>query len=96
MKALNTDYIVTHKLLEINQELASAMGGGDCVFINSAIISSLDDILRDEFEFLKQEVNSDHSSQEHLTVLIQTAGGYMETVERIVAAMRSTVTKCHS
>jgi len=56
---------------------------GHCILINSAIIAPLDDQLRIELETLQ------HNEQKHLIVVLQTAGGYMETVERIVVIMRN-------
>ena len=56
---------------------------GDCVFINSNILPPLDSEIRVVLERVKTQ-----SATDHLIVMLQTWGGVMETVERIVAIMR--------
>ena len=58
--------------------------GGECTFINCAIRPPLDD----EFRVVIEELKKD-STQNHLIVVIETNGGLMETVERLVAVMRA-------
>lgn len=67
----------------MNADLAKKMGG-DCIFINSGMFPPLDDEFRVVLEEIKQ-----NSAQSHLIVLLETNGGLMETVERLVAVMRT-------
>ena len=83
MEAINVDQLSNSVLTQLNHELAETMGG-DCVIINSAIFPPLDD----EFRVVIEEIKR-HSEENHLIVVLQTTGGYMETVERLVAVMRS-------
>lgn len=57
--------------------------GGDCVFIHANTIPPLDHVFREIVEGLKEKRKSSH-----LVVLLETAGGYVETVERMVSVMR--------
>ena len=86
MEAINTDGLATSVLLKLNEDLSKAMEG-DCVFINSAMAPPLDDEFRVALEKIKSV--SGQSEQSHLIVMLQTSGGQMETVERLVAVMRT-------
>ncbi len=85
MRTLNTDHVVNVTLHDANHKLAAKMNG-DCVLVNSNIMPPLDDIFRTELEEIKRRPNQ--TPQKHLIILLQTPGGYMETVERLVAVMR--------
>lgn len=56
---------------------------GDCVFVYAATAPPLDNIFREAIEELKEK-----SKSNHLIVVLETAGGYIETVERMVSVMR--------
>ena len=56
---------------------------GDCVFINCGMRPPLDDEFRVVVEDLKRD-----SKEKHLIIVLETNGGFMETVERLVAVMR--------
>lgn len=86
MEAINTDTLVNSVLLQINNELGNQMNG-DCILINSDMRPPLDDEFRVVLEKIKEQ--KDQSMQNHLVVLLQTTGGFMETVERLVAVMRT-------
>ena len=94
MEAINTDGLVSTFLLNLNNQLSTKMEG-DCIFINSIMASPLDDEFRVALEQIR--VKSDESEldknnvpkQSHLIVMLQTVGGLMETVERLVAVMRT-------
>ncbi len=60
---------------------------GDCVFINSPMLPPLDDEFRVALEEIKAEPSP--SEYNHLIVMLQTKGGIMETVERLVVVMRT-------
>lgn len=59
--------------------------GGDCVFINSPMFPPLDD----EFRVVIEGLKDNGSNEDHLIVVLETNGGLMETVERLVAVMRN-------
>jgi len=85
VEAINVDQL-SHRILDqMNQDLAKEMDG-DCVFINCGMLAPLDDEFRVVIEEIKE---SSDKEQKHLVVLLETGGGYMETVERLVAVMRS-------
>ena len=94
MEALSTDSLVGNVLHNLNQELATKMKG-DCVLITSNMASPLDGVLRVELEKIKaqpiipNQEQPDAAQPDHLAVVLQTVGGYMETVERLVAVMRT-------
>ena len=82
MEAIDVDQLVSKALMQTNTELSEKLKG-DCVFINAHMFPPLDDEFRVVIEGLKEKYNS-----EHLIVMLQTNGGEMETVERLVAVMR--------
>lgn len=83
MEAINVDQLSGHILQNLNNDLATKMGG-DCVFINCGMRPPLDDQFRVVIEEIKAQ-----SEQEHLIIVLETNGGFMETVERLVAVMRT-------
>ena len=89
MEAINVDQLSNSILDQMNRDLAEKMDG-DCVFINCGMLAPLDDEFRVTIEKIK-ESNSllQRSEQKHFIVLLETGGGYMETVERLLAVMRS-------
>lgn len=83
MEAINTDQLSGSVLFNMNSDLGKLMGG-DCVFINSGMFPPLDD----EFRVVIEQIKDD-SNEDHLIVVLETNGGLMETVERLVAVMRN-------
>ncbi|MCB1517451.1 MAG: hypothetical protein KDJ19_07550 [Hyphomicrobiaceae bacterium] len=83
MEAISVDQLTGHVLRQLNAEVAEAMDG-DCVLINCGMRPPLDD----EFRVVAEEIKKD-STNDHLVVLLETNGGFMETVERLVAVMRA-------
>lgn len=83
MEAINTDGLARSVLHNLNGDLSKLMNG-DCIFINSVMAPPLDD----EFRVALEEIKA-ASDQSHLVVMLQTNGGLMETVERLVAVMRT-------
>lgn len=79
---LNTDFIIGQYLLGLNEQL-SKLTDSDCIFVNSGIVPPLDSEIRVVLEGIKTQ-----STNDHLIVMLQTGGGFMETVERIVTIMR--------
>ncbi len=87
MEGINVDQLVPSTLRQINESLAKKMKG-HCIFIKSALVAPLDDELRVVIEDI-----SDGSDNDHLIVILETEGGFMENVERLVSVMRAHYTK---
>jgi len=85
MEAINVDQLSSVILAQANSEISSLLGG-DVVFINCGIFPPLDDQFRVAIEDLKEQAQQD---EVHLIVVLETNGGVMETVERLVAVMRT-------
>ncbi len=83
MEAINVVQLSGSVLQQLNGKVAQQMGG-DCVFINCGMRPPLDDEFRVVIEDIKHQ-----SSENHLVVILETTGGFMETVERLVAVMRT-------
>ncbi len=83
MEAINVDQLSGGVLQQLNGDVADKMGG-DCVFINCGMRPPLDD----EFRVVIEEIRH-NSTEKHLIVMLETNGGFMETVERLVAVMRN-------
>ena len=83
MEAINVDQLTNGILRQVNGELSEKMCG-DVVFVNSGMFPPLDDEFRVVIEDLR-----DHGDKEHLVVVLETNGGLMETVERLVVVMRN-------
>ncbi len=84
MEAINTDQLTDTILAEMNMEVSNELNG-DCIFIWYGILSPLDDKLRVVIEGLV--ASSNH--KQNLIVLLETNGGYIEVVERMVRVMRN-------
>ena len=83
MEGINVDQLTASALQNMNAELGKLMKG-HCVFINSGIQPPLDD----EFRVVIEDI-CDENKSNHLIVMLETNGGYMETAERLVSVMRS-------
>ncbi len=82
MEAINADQVSHQFLSDMNKKLGELMKG-DCVFIHCPMVPPLDDEFRVVIEGIPK------SGKNHLIVVLQTGGGYMETVERLVSVMRT-------
>lgn len=82
MEGINVDQLDPRALTELNQKMGDKMRG-HCIFIHSALQPPLDDELRVVIEDIFD------SNQKHLIVMLETNGGFMETVERMVSVMRT-------
>ncbi len=101
MESVNTERIVNSTLSKLNVEIAEGLGkyilsgstnhdktGVDCLFINSPIFPPLDD----EFRVLVETLNKNRQKTKKrpcLIILLETSGGSIETVERLVSVMRN-------
>ena len=83
MEALAVDPLVVGMLQDLNDKVSMSFDA-DCIFINSPILSPLDEKLR----VVLEELKDDPEPKTHLAVLLETNGGMAETVERMVFSMR--------
>ena len=84
MEALNTDQLSNSIIQKFNLDLSEEMKG-DVVLINSGMFPPLDD----EFRVALENLRHGEHKVNHLVVVLETSGGLMETVERLVAVMRT-------
>ena len=83
MEGLNVDQLTSTVLVNMNKDLGELMEG-DCIFVQCEIRPPLDEELRVVLEDIRNE-----SNKTHLIVMLETNGGFMETVERLVSVMRT-------
>lgn len=83
MEAINVDQLVNVVLADMNTGISKRLKG-DCIFVWSGIQSPLDDEFRVAIEHLVQE----GKTHDRLIVLLETNGGHIEVVERMVSVMR--------
>ena len=83
MEGLNVDQLTSTVLVNMNKDLGELMEG-DCIFVQCEIRPPLDEELRVVLEDIHNE-----SDKTHLIVMLETNGGFMETVERLVSVMRT-------
>jgi hypothetical protein len=70
-------------LEQANTELSEHFQS-DVIFLKATLEPPIDDFVKDEIEELRQQKNS----RSKLTVFVETPGGFVETVERIVSVFR--------
>jgi hypothetical protein len=70
-------------LEQVNGELAKHFDS-DVIFLKASLEPPIDDFVKDEIEELRQQ----KPSRNKLTVFVETDGGFVETVERIVSVFR--------
>lgn len=88
MEAINASQLATHVLNQMNGDLAAKFGA-DVVFIKSPMRAPLDSMFRIEVETIKaQKKISPKQKSEKLCIILETPGGYIETVKRLVDVMR--------
>ncbi len=83
MEAISANQLVTTVLSGMNVALSQVMKA-DVMFIKSGMQSPLDGQFRIEVEKIK----SQKDSSENLCIILETTGGYIETVKRMVDIMR--------
>jgi hypothetical protein len=83
MEALNVDQLTNSILNGANNEVAKLLEA-ECILVNSGMFPPLDD----QFRVAIEELREGDSTIDHLVVLLETSGGVMEIVERLVAVMR--------
>ena len=86
MEAINTNQLTNTVLAEMCQRLGDHFDA-DTVFIKSEMYPPLDDEFRISIEIMKARVPKE-KEKKRLVVMLETGGGYIETVERMVNVMR--------
>lgn len=88
MEAVNASQLATAVLSSMNGELSTKFGA-DVIFIKAPMRAPLDSLFRIEVETIKaQKKISPKSKSEKLCIILETPGGYIETVKRLVDVMR--------
>ena len=83
MEGLSVDQLNSSVLQSMNEDLGKKMNGS-CVLIKSPLVPPLDD----QFRVAIEEIRDGKGKGNHLVIVLETHGGYMETVERLVSVMR--------
>ncbi|PPT68962.1 SDH family Clp fold serine proteinase [Xanthomonas arboricola] len=88
MERINSEQLVEKSLKSLNGDLSVALGGEiDVVAIFTPMTQPWDDVFRLAIEDLA-ELHDSTTGPRRLAVVLETTGGYIETVERMVRAMR--------
>lgn len=88
MEAVNASQLATAVLNSMNGELSTKFGA-DVIFIKAPMRGPLDSLFRIEVETIKaQKKISPKSKSDKLCIILETPGGYIETVKRLVDVMR--------
>jgi ClpP class serine protease len=89
MEAINASQLASAVLGDMNGQLAAKFEA-DVIFIKSGMMSPLDSLFRIEVETIKSSAREKgkQKSNDKLCILLETPGGYIETVKRLVDVMR--------
>lgn len=80
---INADALIEHYLENVNKELAKICES-QILFLKATMAQPIDDLIRLEIE----ELCKLEGFNNKLTVIVETTGGYIEVVERIVRIFR--------
>lgn len=83
MEGVSVDQLVNYNLTLLNKNVRDHFGA-DCVFINSGMQAPLDDV----FRIVIEDLRTLGRAHQKLVIMLQTRGGSMETVERLVEVSR--------
>ncbi|GGA79997.1 hypothetical protein GCM10011521_17800 [Arenimonas soli] len=84
MQAPRVDEVIDSVLGQFNDALAKRLGG-EAIFLCCPMMPPWDDALRVAIE----KIASNGGAQKKLIVVLETSGGYIESVERMVRVMRT-------
>jgi len=84
MDPISADQLVEHSLSNANKALQEHLKG-DVLWIKAPMLPPVDDIVRVEVEGIRE---AKETTTNKLVVLVETEGGFVETVERIVGVLR--------
>ncbi len=83
METISVNKLAIGTLQDLNAFISNKLDG-DCVFIKSGILKPLDK----EFRYVIEGIKQGKPKRKNLIVILETNGGYMEIVERLVSVMR--------
>lgn len=84
MEAINASQLASAWLTGMNDDLAKKFDA-DVILIRSAMRTPLDNLFRIEVETIKAQPGK---GKNNLCIVLETTGGYIETVKRLVDVMR--------
>jgi Serine dehydrogenase proteinase len=87
LDTINCNDVIDTALGSGNAALAKSFKS-DVVFIRAPMRPPVDDAIKDEIEEIQDLRGKRGKKETKLTVLVETAGGFVETVERIVSVFR--------
>jgi hypothetical protein len=88
MEAINASQLANAVLGQMNETLSKKFDA-DVIFIKSGMHAPLDSLFRIEVELIKAEAGKGRGKgKDRLCILLETGGGYIETVKRLVDVMR--------
>ena len=85
MDTITADQLIEHTLLRANADVAGQLDG-DVMIIKAPMMQPVDDLVRTEVEGIREQAEGKPKTK--LIVLVETEGGFVETVERIVSVFR--------
>ncbi len=83
METISVDRLAMGTIQQLNVDISNKLDG-DCIFIKSGIDTPLDK----EFRYVVEGIKQKNPNQANLIVILETNGGSMEIVERLVVLMR--------
>ncbi len=87
MDTVKADHIIENTLRNGNLSLAQELQT-DVMILMAPMLIGIDDVVRDEVESIVESREDGEPPINKLTVILETDGGYIETVERIVSVFR--------
>lgn len=88
MEAINASQLANVVLGDMNSQLSKQFDA-DVIFIKSGMQAPLDKLFRIEVELIKADARNGRAKRkDRLCILLETGGGYIETVKRLVDVMR--------
>lgn len=85
MDTISSDQLIERVLREANKDLGERLEA-DVIALKAPMMQPVDDIVRTEVEGIKEAKKK--AQRDKLVVLVETDGGFVETVERIVSVFR--------
>ncbi len=83
METISVDRLAINTLEQLNEVISNKLDG-DCVFIKSGIVKPLDN----KFRYVIEHIKEKKPRQKNLIIILETGGGTIEVVERLVSVMR--------
>ncbi len=83
METISVDRLAIGTLRQLNVAISEKLNG-DCIFVKSGIVKPLDK----EFRYVIEGIKQGKPKRKNLIVILETNGGYMGIVERLVSVMR--------